>query len=108
MKEKAPKHLTAATRRWWERVADEYELEEHHRRLLTLAASAYERAEEARVILDKEGLTYTDKHDQPKARPEVGIERDSRIAFARLLRELSLDVEPPPEVRPPRRPGTVE
>jgi hypothetical protein len=56
----------------------------------------------AREVLDKDGLTYTDRFGAPRARPEVAIERDSRIAFARLVRELALDVEAPPEPsRPP-------
>jgi len=96
-----PKHLRAPTRRWWSEVVGEYELEPHHLRLLTLAAEAWDRGEEARKVLAKEGLIYTDRFGQPKARPEVAIERDSRIAFARMLRELALDVAPPEESRPP-------
>lgn len=98
---KPPKHLKAGTRKWWATVVREYELEEHHLRLLTLAAEAWDRCEQARKALAKHGLTYNDRFHQPRARPEVAIERDSRIAFARLLRELDLDVEPS---RSPGRP----
>ena len=98
----APKHLKAATRRWFEAVCSEFVLEPHHEKLLTLAAESWDRCAEARKVIDKEGLTFTDRFGQPKSRPEVGIERDSRIAFARLLRELNLDVEPPQDSpRPP-------
>jgi len=41
--------------------------------------------------------------DQPRPRPEVAIERDARLAFARLLRELDLGAPPPMEPRPPGR-----
>lgn len=102
---KAPEYLEEKTRIWWELVNKEYELEEHHIRLLTLAAEAFDRCQQAREILAKEGLTYLDRFKQPRARPEVAIERDCRIAFARLIRELCLDVEPPEEARPPRMGG---
>ena len=36
-----------------------------------------------------------------RARPEVQIERDSRIAYLRAIRELDLDVEPPKDPREP-------
>ncbi len=102
----APRHLKPATRKWWATVTADYELEPHHLRLLALAGEAWDRCQQAREILDRQGLTFTDKHGQPRARPEVAIERDARVAFARLLRELSLDVEPPADVRPPRLAGT--
>lgn len=92
-----PKHLRPATKRWWSQVNDDFDLEEHAQRLLTLAGEAWDRCQEARETLAEKGLTYLDRFDQPKARPEVAIERDSRIAFARLLRELALDVDGPAE-----------
>jgi P27 family predicted phage terminase small subunit len=99
---KPPKHLRAATRRWFAAVVADYDLQAHHVRLLTLACQAWDRAEQAREILDRDGLTFADKAGNPRARPEVAIERDSRLAFARLLRELALDVEAPDvESRPP-------
>jgi len=100
---RAPQHLEKNTRRWWCSVVEEYYLEDHHVRLLTLAAEAWDRCQQARKALEENGLIYHDRFRQPRARPEVAIERDSRLAFARLLRELDLDVEPPGMV--PRPPG---
>lgn len=97
----APAHLKAPTRRWWQSVVEEYNLEPHHLRLLTLAAESWDRTQDARTVLEQEGLTFVDRFGQPKARPEVAIERDSRIAFARMLRELALDVEAPDEAARP-------
>jgi len=71
--------------------------------LLTLAAEAWDRTQTARAVLDDKGLTYLDRFNAPRARPEVAIERDCRTGFARLIRELDLDVEPPNEGR--RAPG---
>jgi phage terminase small subunit len=98
-----PKYLRPETRRWWRSVAEDYELEEHHLKLLTLAAGAWDRAEQSREILAEQGLTFTDsKLNRLTAHPAVAIERDSRLAFARLLRELDLDTEPTPTgPRPP-------
>ena len=106
----APQHLRTATRKWFRSVLADYELESHHVKLLTLAAEAWDRGQQAREIIDAEGLTFTDKFDQPRARPEIAIERDSRIAYARLLRELALDVEGPAEVesRPPHVRGNAD
>jgi hypothetical protein len=84
-------------------VVRDYELEEHHVRLLTAAAESWDRLQAAREKMAQAGIgmTYTDRWGQPKARPEIGIERDSRLAFARLLRELALDVSGPDDSRPP-------
>ena len=96
-----PQHLKPTTRRWWSSVVRDYELAAHHIRLLTLAGEAWDRCEQARKALDKHGLTFTDRFACPKARPEVAIERDSRVGFARMLRELDLDVEPPGDAKRP-------
>lgn len=102
----APAHLRPDTASWWVSVADGYALEAHHLRILTLAAEAWDRGVEAREAIAKHGTVYVDRFAQPRARPEVAIERDSRIAFARLVRELALDVDAPDEAcRPPRVSG---
>jgi hypothetical protein len=72
---------------------------------LEAAADAWDRMVQARDTLRVEGLTVTTKAGC-KRHPCADIERDSRLAFARLLRELDLDAEPPPE-RPPWRPPAI-
>jgi phage terminase small subunit len=79
-----------------------WELEEHHRRLLELAAQAWDRAAEARERLAVEGLTVkTTERGGMKTHPLVRVEADSSALFARLVRELDLDLARPAESRPP-------
>jgi P27 family predicted phage terminase small subunit len=77
----------------------DWQLEEHHVRLLTLAAESWDRCAQARELIRKEGLTVTTKAGGPRLHPAVRVETDARTAFARLLRELDLDVTPPAEAR---------
>jgi hypothetical protein len=81
-------------------LPDEFDLDSHHVRLLTQACEPLDRSELARESLAKQGLTYTDRFGSLKARPECAIDRDNKISFARLIREIGLDVSPPAESRP--------
>lgn len=94
---KVPKHLRKPTQNWVKSVLSEYDLDEHHMKLLTAAAESWDRICAAREIIDGQGLTFLDRFGQPKARPEVAIERDNKVVFARLLRELALDADAPTE-----------
>ena len=94
-------HLEDATRAWCEAVEAEFALDDRHRRLLALAAAAYDRAEQARAAITEHGLVYTDHHGSPKPRPEAAIENTARTSFARFIRELDLDCAGPADSRPP-------
>ena len=98
-KPRAPQYLRPETRAWFSSVCADFALEQHHVRLLTLACEAFDRCTEAREILASDGLTMPTANDGLKAHPAVAIERDSRLAFSRLLRELDLDLEPPSSSR---------
>ena len=99
---RAPRHLKPSTRAWYRAVCDSYVLEDHHLRLLELAGVAWDRAEEARAIIAEHGTTYVDRFGAPRLHPAVNIERDSMASFARLVKALDLDTEPPKSLgRPP-------
>jgi P27 family predicted phage terminase small subunit len=93
-KPKPPSHLESETKKWWSSIQAEFLLESHHVKLLTAACESWDRYQQARRVIHEQGLTVADRYGVPKCRPEVAVERDSRIAFSRLLRELNLDSAP--------------
>jgi phage terminase small subunit len=78
---------------WWKRITSDYNLETHELCVLAAACRAWDRCEQARKIIAREGLTVMGQFG-PRAHPCIAIERDARLAFARLVRDLKL--KPPP------------
>jgi phage terminase small subunit len=70
----------------------QYELDETERIILAAACEAADRAAEAKVMVDADGAVVDGRYG-PRQHPAVAIERDSRIAMLRALRELGY--EPP-------------
>jgi hypothetical protein len=94
--------LSKEAQAWFNSVEERYNLDDHHRKLLTAAAIMWDRALWARDILDKDGMTYLDRFSAPRPRPEIAIERDSFNCFRQLVHELGLDAdEASPNGRPP-------
>jgi len=102
----APAHLSPQMQRWWGEVMEAYALDPHHLHLLECACDAWDRMTTARTTLREEGLTVATKDGSKKRHPCADIERDSRIAFSRMVRELDLDAEAPSE-RPAWRPPAL-
>ena len=97
-----PKHLSEGVKEWWRAVGREYTLDAHHWRLLQCAGEAWDRMTLAREAVAKDGIVFRDSNGNLKAHPACSIEKDARIAFARLVRELDLDAEGPADrSRPP-------
>jgi P27 family predicted phage terminase small subunit len=99
------KHLRPETRQFWQAIVDEYELSAHHLRLLLAACESWDRMTEARETVETDGPYYTDKRGIRHPHPALAVEKESRAAFARLLKSLNLDLEIPQE-GPGRPPGT--
>ena len=103
-------HLTPETQAWWRGIVSDYDLEIHHLRLLESACDAWDRMVTARAEVLRNGITVEGPQGL-KQHPCVAIERDARIAFSRILRELDLDspvpapspYHPPPALRSNRR-----
>jgi hypothetical protein len=95
------KHLSRESADFFRKIIDGYELEEHDVLLLIKAMEAQDLAEKCRKILDKEGLTYTDRFNAPRARPEAKILNDSRNAVKNIFRELGLSLADDNKSRPP-------
>ena len=97
-----PKYLSSAARRLWRETVESYELERHHLELLERACRSLDTALDAEEILRTAGLVVEGRYGV-RAHPAVGIARDARTQFARLLREIDLEVIAAPDPRTPRR-----
>lgn len=101
----APEHLSERSRALWGSVVGSWALEAHQLRLLEEACVALDRSAQAREAIEVDGAFITDRFGVPKAHPGVAVERDARIAAARLFRELNLNLAEAEGARPPRHDG---
>lgn len=100
----APEHLTAEAVAWWDKMTTDYDFGPHHLKLLQAACESWDRAQQARKVLDLDGLTVNTDDGGRKAHPCVAVERDARASFAKIVKDLQLDaIEPPNTLRPPLR-----
>ena len=98
---RAPTHLSRGARRWWRAVIEGYELETHHLVILTAAAEAWDRKEQARGLIAEEGIVIKDVSGEPVANPAVHVEDTAVRRMASLIRDLGLDATPRQDVRLP-------
>lgn len=100
---KIPSHLRPQTAKWVRSVLKDFDFESHHFRILLRVAESWDRGDQAREQIDRDGITVPDRYGVLKQHPAIAVERDSRTAFFRGIRELALDGVGSPEApRPPR------
>lgn len=90
MSSTAPEHLGEESKKLWKASSDKHKFEEHQLCLLTLACDAFDRCKQAREYLENRGLSEDDRYNIIRQRPEVDIERKSRLEFVNLLMKLGL------------------
>lgn len=99
---KAPAHLSKGAGALYAQIHAQYVLEAHHDAILIKSLEAFDRAEAARLIVERDGVLVTSRLGEIKASPAVQIERDARAAFLAGIKALNLDLElgpPPPSPR---------
>ncbi|MBA7492305.1 hypothetical protein ES702_02854 [subsurface metagenome] len=97
-----PKFLRTKSKEFFKKVINEYALEDHHIKILVLMCQCLDQIELARIRIEKEGSYYTNRFGEPRPHPALKEFKDNKIIFARLIKQLDLDVEPRREVgRPP-------
>ncbi len=96
-----PKHLSDESKALWRRLCGEFDFTDVDLQRLRCACESKDRMDAARETLDELGTVYLDRFQAPRARPEIAIERDSRLSYLRALRELGLDLEDIEAPRPP-------
>jgi P27 family predicted phage terminase small subunit len=90
-----PKGLSRAARSWWRRLVAEYQISDAAGELLLeQSLRCFDRAEQARQVLDRDGVTTTDSRGRPKTHPATSVERDCRAGMLAALKALNLDLEP--------------
>jgi hypothetical protein len=99
---KYPKSLKEKGKKFYKKILSEYVFENsHHFQFLEQAAVCLDRIYEAGKLLENEGRIVKDRFGQPREHPAAKMERDNKILFARLLRELGLDLAKAEAPRPP-------
>jgi P27 family predicted phage terminase small subunit len=96
-----PAHLSRGAKRWWRAIMEGYDLEPHHIEILTAAAEAWDRKEEARRLIAEEGIVIRDRSGVQMTHPAVQVEDTAAVRMARLLREVGLDATPAQDLRLP-------
>jgi len=93
-----PKHLSPEAKRIWRRVNAEYVLTPDGAAILQVALENWDRAQQAREQVSREGLT-----PEGRRHPGCDVERQAYGLFLRAMRQLALDIIPPSSKR--GRPG---
>lgn len=97
---KPPAGLSTEAVGWWKRITTEFVFETPDTLLILEAAMrAFDRMEQARAAVDREGLVTVDRFGQLRPHPALLVERDSRTSMCRCLKQLGLDLETVPAGR---------
>ena len=100
-----PRGLSPRSRKLWRDVTARYLMSPAELALFEGGLKLLDRADEARAIVDAEGLTVVDRYGSPRGHPLIDLEVRCRSAYAQTVRQLgvkSTAAELSPARRKPR------
>jgi P27 family predicted phage terminase small subunit len=89
---KPPQHLSTEAKALWKDICADYTIDKAASMILRVTLEAYDRKQEARAAIAKDGATFVDRWGQRKPHPMIAIERDAGLAVLRGFRVLGLDL----------------
>jgi P27 family predicted phage terminase small subunit len=96
MRQQQPKHLSTAAKKLYREISDEIDVSDTAASLLLQTlCEQFDRMNEARGILAKDGVVIDDRFGQKRAHPACAIEKDAIAALTRCWRLLGFDQVPP-------------
>jgi P27 family predicted phage terminase small subunit len=102
-----PAHLSEAAALFWQRVVREYAMhdDEVGLAILTSAMEAWDRSEQARAVIEREGIAVKDRYGRPRAHPLLSVQARFADQYRAAIKQLRFDTEPvhPGPGRPPGR-----
>lgn len=100
---KIPDYIQENGQKWLKKLFLEYSFDKSEIETCFQAAGCLDRIAQAQQAIMEHGLLQEDRHGMLKVNPGVLVERDNKILFARLCRELG--VTGPDDSRLPRKGG---
>jgi phage terminase small subunit len=92
---KPPVHLSKQAKTLWSQLCEEYDLDDSAGQvLLASALEEFDKCENARKVLAREGNFVRDRFKQLRPHPALAVIRDSRATMLRCFKALNLDLEP--------------
>lgn len=88
---RSPKGLGSSGKRFWRAVTSNFDIEDHHRELLSEACRCLDRLDQVREVLESDGPTVVTRSGDLRSHPLLTIERDTRRVFGYLVRTLGLN-----------------
>ena len=86
-----PAHLGEQGRKLWRRLVAQFELDDAaSQELLEKACVAADRAAQAREVIARDGITFTNAAGAPVRHPAVVVERDAIAAIQQAFKLLQL------------------